>query len=63
MPIVVVALDPDGAVAAALAGAPVTLAEPAPLEAGPAGQMVRGIEVALAEVARDDGGARSGRPG
>ena len=49
-PIIVVAHDPAGAVAAALAGAPVTLAEPAPVEAGPAGQMIRGIEVALAEV-------------
>jgi CTP:molybdopterin cytidylyltransferase MocA len=49
-PIVVVSSDPDGAVAAALAGAPVTLAEPAPVERGPAGQMVRGAEVALAEI-------------
>ena len=49
-PIVVVAHDPGGAVAAALAGAPVTLAEPAPIEVGPAGQIVRGFEVALAEV-------------
>ena len=50
VPIIVVAHDPSGAVAAALAGAPVTLAEPAPIEAGAAGQIVRGIEVALAEV-------------
>ena len=56
VPIIVVAHDPDGTVAAALAGAPVTLAEPAPAEAGPAGQMVRGIEVALDEV-RDTSGA------
>lgn len=49
-PIVVVAFDPDGAVAAALAGAPVTLAEPAPEAGGPAAQIRRGIEVAAAEV-------------
>jgi CTP:molybdopterin cytidylyltransferase MocA len=49
-PIVVVSFDPDGAVAAALAGSPVTLAEPAPVESGPVGQMTRGIEVAMATV-------------
>lgn len=49
-PIVVVAHDPTGAVATALAGSPVTLAEPAPVEFGPAGQMARGIEVAAATV-------------
>lgn len=54
-PIVVVSSDPDGAVATALAGAPVTLAEPAPVEAGPAGQMVRGIEVAVGLVREIDG--------
>jgi CTP:molybdopterin cytidylyltransferase MocA len=50
VPIVVVSFDPSGAVAQALAGAPVTLAEPAPLEQGPAGQMGRGVDVAQAEV-------------
>jgi CTP:molybdopterin cytidylyltransferase MocA len=49
-PIVVVADDPDGAIASALAGAPVTLAEPAPADAGPVGQIVRGIEVAADRV-------------
>ncbi len=49
-PIVVVSFDPTGDVAAALAGAPVTLAEPAPPEHGPAAQMARGIDVALGEV-------------
>jgi CTP:molybdopterin cytidylyltransferase MocA len=49
-PIVVVSLDPDGAVAAALAGAPVTLGEPAPAEEGPVGQIRRGIAVAAAEI-------------
>ena len=56
VPIVVVSFDPTGAVAQALAGAPVTLAEPAPTEQGPAGQMARGIDVAQAEV-RDVTGA------
>jgi len=50
VPIVVVSFDPSGAVAQALAGAPVTLAEPAPLKQGPAGQMARGVDVAQAEV-------------
>jgi CTP:molybdopterin cytidylyltransferase MocA len=47
LPIVVVSFDPDGAVAASLAGASVTLAEPIPKpEGAPARQMARGIEVA-----------------
>lgn len=50
MPIIVVAPDPDGSVAAALAGAEVTLAVPAPPERGPVGQIVRGIDAAVAEV-------------
>lgn len=50
VPIVVVAADPDGTVAAALAGAPVTLAEPAPLALGPVGQIARGIEIATNEI-------------
>jgi CTP:molybdopterin cytidylyltransferase MocA len=54
VPIIVVAADPDGAVAAALAGAPVTLAEPAPAEGGPVGQMLRGIGVAMERVAETD---------
>ena len=53
-PIVVVSFDPEGAVAAALAGASVTLAEPAPPEHGPKAQMARGAEVALAEVGDTD---------
>jgi CTP:molybdopterin cytidylyltransferase MocA len=55
VPIVVVAHDPGGAVAAALAGAPVTLAEPAAVDGGPAAQIVRGIEVALGEITETDG--------
>jgi CTP:molybdopterin cytidylyltransferase MocA len=45
-PIVVVSSDPDGAVAQALAGAPTTLAEPAPAAGGSVAQVRRGIEVA-----------------
>lgn len=47
LPIVVVSFDPEGAVAASLAGAAVTLAEPVPKpEGAPARQMARGIDVA-----------------
>jgi hypothetical protein len=49
-PIIVVAPDPDGLVASALAGAPVTLAGPAPHEGGPVAQIARGIDLATAEV-------------
>ncbi len=54
MPIVVVAADPDGQVAVALAGAPVTLAAPAPRDAGPVGQILRGIELAVGAVRETD---------
>lgn len=50
LPIVVVAPDPDGRVARALAGAPVTLAEPAPTGGGPVAQVCRGFDVAAALV-------------
>jgi CTP:molybdopterin cytidylyltransferase MocA len=50
LPIIVVSPDPDGAVAAALAGSEAVYGSPAPPEAGPAGQMVRGAELAIAEV-------------
>jgi CTP:molybdopterin cytidylyltransferase MocA len=55
MPIIVVAPDPDGSVAAALAGAEVTLTAPAPSERGPVGQIVRGIDAAVAEVTETTG--------
>jgi CTP:molybdopterin cytidylyltransferase MocA len=56
LPLVVVAFDPDGAVAAALAGAAVTLAEPVPLPAGaPVAQMLRGVDVARGIVSGVDG--------
>jgi CTP:molybdopterin cytidylyltransferase MocA len=50
LPIVILSPDPDGAVAAALLGSEAVYGSPAPPEAGPAGQMVRGAELALAEV-------------
>ena len=50
LPIIVVAGDPEEKIARALAGAPVTLAAPAPEEAGPVGQIVRGIDLAIAEI-------------
>jgi CTP:molybdopterin cytidylyltransferase MocA len=47
LPVVVVSFDPDGAIAAALAGAAVTLAEPVPKpEGAPVAQIRRGIQVA-----------------
>ena len=49
-PIVVVSFDREGQVAAALTGSPAVLAEPAPAEHGPVGQMVRGITVAQEQV-------------
>jgi len=53
-PIVVVSFDPDGAVATALAGSPAVLAEPAPVEHGPVGQMVHGMQVARERVTETD---------
>jgi len=50
LPVVVVAPDPDGAVAASIVGTEASYGSPAPVEAGPVGQMVRGIEIAAAEV-------------
>ena len=49
-PIIVVAESPDGLVAAALAGAPITLAAPAPADGGPVAQIALGIDMALGEV-------------
>ncbi|MEJ7747690.1 MAG: NTP transferase domain-containing protein [Candidatus Limnocylindrales bacterium] len=50
LPVVVVSPDPDGAVVRALAGSESAHAQPAPLESGPAGQMLRGAEVAAESV-------------
>jgi CTP:molybdopterin cytidylyltransferase MocA len=45
-PVVVCTLDPDGAVAAALANAEVTLVDPVDPARGPVGQIVNGVEAA-----------------
>lgn len=50
LPILVLSPDPDTAVQAALAGSEAVYGSPAPPEAGPVGQMVRGTELAMAEV-------------
>ena len=50
LPVVVVSPDDGGAVATALIGSEAVYGAPAPVEGGPAGQMVRGAELALAEV-------------
>lgn len=50
LPVIVVAPDPDGAVAASILGTEAVHGSPAPQEAGPVGQMLRGAELALAEV-------------
>lgn len=50
LPVVVVSPDDGGAVAAALVGSEAVYGSPAPPDAGPAGQMVRGAELALDEV-------------
>jgi len=50
LPIIVVSPDPDGTVAGVLVGSEAVHGSPAPAEGGPAGQMVRGAELAMAEV-------------
>lgn len=50
MPVMVVTPDPDGAVVASLLGTEAIHGFPAPSEGGPVGQMVRGAELAQAEV-------------
>src|SRR5215210_2842904 len=50
LPVIVVAPDDGGAVAAALGGSEAICAAPARAEGGPAGQMIRGAEAALGEV-------------
>jgi hypothetical protein len=50
MPVIVVAPDPDGAVARALVGSEAIHEETAPVERGPAGQMAHGAARAGAEV-------------
>jgi CTP:molybdopterin cytidylyltransferase MocA len=56
VPIIVVSFDPEGAIAAALAGSEAVLAEPVPLPEGlPGRQIRRGIEVARETVRGVDG--------
>jgi CTP:molybdopterin cytidylyltransferase MocA len=56
LPVVVVSFDPEGAIAAALAGAAVTLAEPVPKPDGvPVAQIRLGIQVARDTVRDIDG--------
>lgn len=50
LPVVVLAPDPDGAVARALVGAEASHGQPAPEAGGPVGQMIRAAELAEAEV-------------
>ncbi|HYH91813.1 MAG TPA: NTP transferase domain-containing protein, partial [Candidatus Saccharimonadales bacterium] len=50
LPVVVVSPDPDGTVVRALAGSESSHGLPPPDEAGPVGQIVRGAELAVAEV-------------
>jgi len=50
LPVVVVAPDPDGAVAAVLAGSPAVLGNPAPPDGGPVAQIARAIDLAIAEI-------------
>jgi CTP:molybdopterin cytidylyltransferase MocA len=50
LPVIVVSPDPDATVAKALLGSEAVLGTPAPMETGPAGQMLRGTELAMAEV-------------
>ena len=53
-PVLVCSFDPDGAVAAALANAEVTLVDPVDPARGPVGQIVNGIQAAVALVADTD---------
>jgi CTP:molybdopterin cytidylyltransferase MocA len=54
LPVIVVAPDPDGAIAAALAGTPAVLGTPAAVEAGPAGHLAQAIDLAREQVAATD---------
>lgn len=53
-PLVVVSFDEGGQVAASLSGSPAVLAEPAPVESGPVGQIARGLTVAAQQVSETD---------
>ncbi len=53
-PVIVVAPDPHGAIAAALAGTPAVLGAPDADEVGPAGQLATAFDLARAQVAATD---------
>jgi hypothetical protein len=53
-PVVVLAPDPDGALATALAGSPVVVGTPAPISGGPVAQSARAIDLARAELDATD---------
>jgi len=53
-PVIVVAPDPDGLIAAALSGTPAVLGAPVAVEAGPAGQLAHAIDLARTAVAAMD---------
>ncbi len=55
VPVVVAAPDPDGDVRSTLTGTNARYVEPAPIERGPVGQMVNGVQGALAAVSETDG--------
>ena len=50
LPVVVIAPDPDGTVARSIGETEASWHAPASAETGPAGQMIRGCEVAVAEI-------------
>lgn len=54
-PVLVCSFDPDGSVAAALANAEVTLVDPVDPARGPVGQIVNGVQAAVALVTDTDG--------
>ena len=54
VPLIVVAPDPDGAVATALVGAPATLVQPSESESGVVAAITRGIEAARTEITGTD---------
>ncbi len=54
MPVVVLAPDPDGAVATALAGSPAVVGRPAPIAGGPVAQIARAVDLARAELDATD---------
>ena len=54
IPVVLVSFDPDGLVAASIIGTEASLVAPAPVDAGPVGQICAGIDAAIARVGETD---------